>query len=92
MLFSDRDRLRDGLNTQTQQHSRIQNLDESPNQANGRKNGDVNTERCLQETWDWYDKCYNRERNAGEFILINKPQHNMQYQPQWPMTIPYKPL
>ncbi|XP_071960524.1 protein DD3-3-like [Antedon mediterranea] len=59
--------IRNGQNTNTQQHTRIQNLNENQNQANNRRNNDVQANRGLQEPWEWYDKCYNRERNMGLF-------------------------
>ena len=69
-FIGEQDTLRNGANTQTQNHNRIQNLDESQNTAQNRKNNAVQQNRVLQETWDWYDKCYNRERNAGTFSFI----------------------
>ncbi|XP_078001277.1 protein DD3-3-like [Glandiceps talaboti] len=61
------DTLRNGENTDTPQHTPINNLDESKNQKDNRKSNNIDTDRVLQEQWEWYDKCYNRERNEGLF-------------------------
>lgn len=49
------------MNTNTQDYTK-------PNQNNiatDRMAGDVKTDRGIQESWDWYNKCYLRERNKG---------------------------
>ncbi|GFO44390.1 protein dd3-3-like [Plakobranchus ocellatus] len=40
--------------------------------SNDRKTSDVKLDRGLHETWDWYNKCYLRERNAGLFVADQK--------------------
>ncbi|XP_022106441.1 protein DD3-3-like isoform X1 [Acanthaster planci] len=72
----DDDTIRNGRTTQTQNHQRINNLNENQNQANNRKNNAVRDDRGLHETWDWYDKCYNRERNMGLFTADQKLKTN----------------
>ncbi|XP_072025685.1 LOW QUALITY PROTEIN: protein DD3-3-like [Amphiura filiformis] len=73
---ADTDRLRDGTSTDTQKHTRIKDLDETPANARDRRDGDVDQDECLQEPWDWYDKCYNRERNAGLFTADQNLNQN----------------
>ena len=65
----DDDTIRNGRTTETQGHSRIRYRNENQSQANARKNNVVRSDRVLHETWDGYDKCYNRERNRGMFTL-----------------------
>lgn len=60
------DTLRNGVTTQTPNHNRAQNLQENKATAQNRKNNNINTQRVLQESWDWYDSCYMRERNKGK--------------------------
>ncbi|XP_033116542.1 protein DD3-3-like [Anneissia japonica] len=69
------DTIRNGQNTGTQQHNRIQNLNEGQGSANNRKNV-VASNRGLHEPWQWYDKCYNRERNMGLFTADQNLQTN----------------
>ena len=59
------DRLRDGLNTQTQDYTRLADDTLQANQA--RKQNDVKLDRVLQESWEYYDNCANRNRNKGLF-------------------------
>eukprot|EP00058_Branchiostoma_floridae_P021203 XP_002606693.1 hypothetical protein BRAFLDRAFT_72540 [Branchiostoma floridae] len=70
------DTLRNGRTTQTQDHTPANNLQETRAQSNGRKNNNVKTDRALQEPWQWYDKCYNRERNQGLFVADQIPRRN----------------
>ncbi|KAK3102065.1 hypothetical protein FSP39_008504 [Pinctada imbricata] len=72
----DRDTLRNGVTTQTPDHNRAQSLTETEAQRNQRKNNNVKTNRALQESWDWYDKCYMRERNKGLFTADQKLKNN----------------
>ncbi|XP_071805956.1 protein DD3-3-like [Asterias amurensis] len=72
----DVDTIRNGRTTNTQGHTRINNLNENQNAANNRKNNNVREDRGLHEKWDWYDKCYNRERNAGLFTADQKLKTN----------------
>jgi hypothetical protein len=57
--------MRNGVTTQTQDFNRAQNLNEDEAKATRRKNTAVKDNRGLQETWEWYDACYMRERNKG---------------------------
>lgn len=70
------DTLRNGVTTQTPNHNRAQSLQENKATAQNRKNNNVNTQRVLQESWDWYDKCYMRERNKGLFTADQKLKDN----------------
>ncbi|XP_078594985.1 protein DD3-3-like isoform X2 [Branchiostoma floridae x Branchiostoma japonicum] len=70
------DTLRNGRTTQTQDHTPATNLQETRAQSNNRKNNNVKTDRALQEPWQWYDKCYNRERNEGLFVADQTPRRN----------------
>lgn len=67
---SSLDRLRDGTTTATQQFTNPQAgslATETQGTLANRKAGDVRQDRGLQETWDWYNYCYIRERNKGLF-------------------------
>ena len=72
---NSKDRLRDGTSTNRQDYQRgsgndAQREKESQNTANGRKNRNVRTDRGYQESWEWYDKCRNRQRNKGESVIL----------------------
>ena len=58
------DRVRDGLNTQTQDYSNM--AQDTPDGKTQRKTSNVKLDRVLQETWDSYDQCNYRERNKGD--------------------------
>ncbi|XP_013392122.1 protein DD3-3 [Lingula anatina] len=62
-----KDRLRDGLNTNRQDYARPRSNLESRSAFQSRKNNNVKDNRVLFETFDWYDKCFVRERNKGLF-------------------------
>ena len=66
LFIGTADTLRNGVTTQTPNHNRAQNLQENKATAQNRKNNNINTQRVLQESWDWYDSCYMRERNKGK--------------------------
>ncbi|XP_070559547.1 protein DD3-3-like [Ptychodera flava] len=70
------DTLRNGENTNTPDHTPIDDLNENRNEADNRKDDDIDTDRGLQEPWQWYDKCYNRERNQGLFTADQNLQNN----------------
>ncbi|KAH9496348.1 Protein DD3-3 [Bulinus truncatus] len=55
------DRLRNGVETTSQDYTKPTKT----NFGNGRKINNV--ARGLHESWDWYNKCYLRERNKGLF-------------------------
>lgn len=63
------DSLRNGHVTNTQNYAQ-------PNKnnvnSNDRKDKDVKPERGLHEKWDWYNRCYLRERNMGLFVADQK--------------------
>ncbi|CAG5125431.1 unnamed protein product [Candidula unifasciata] len=58
------DTLRNGVTTDTQGYTKPNNN----NIAADRKTTDVNDKRGYHESWDWYNKCYLRERNKGLFV------------------------
>ncbi|RUS72439.1 hypothetical protein EGW08_019801 [Elysia chlorotica] len=72
------DSLRNGAVTTTPAYAQ-------PNKNNvnneNRKDNDVKTDRGLHEKWDWYNKCYLRERNRGLFVADQKLANtkNMDY-------------
>jgi hypothetical protein len=57
--------LRNGQRTERQTYNRPQQLTESQQQTNNRKNNAVQQEEAIHEPWEWYDKCFVRERNKG---------------------------
>ncbi|XP_065830069.1 protein DD3-3-like [Oscarella lobularis] len=69
-------RFRDGLNTGTQNYQRPNKLDETRGDFMNRRNTRVQTDRVLQEPYEWYDKCYVRERNKGLFTADQKLRSN----------------
>ncbi|BFZ08632.1 hypothetical protein BsWGS_11671 [Bradybaena similaris] len=62
------DTLRNGVTTDTQVYTKPP----KNNVLGSRKNTDVKADRGLHEPWDWYNKCYLRERNAGLFVADQK--------------------
>ncbi|XP_054752094.1 protein DD3-3-like [Lytechinus pictus] len=74
----DDDTIRNGENTNTQNHQPRNNANENQNQAANRKNNNVQANRFLQEQWEAYDACYIRERNAGLFTADQKLKNNNQ--------------
>ncbi|CAL1539912.1 unnamed protein product [Lymnaea stagnalis] len=62
------DRLRNGVVTNTQDYTKPT----KDNLMNDRKSTDVKENRGLHEKWDWYNKCYLRERNKGLFVADQK--------------------
>lgn len=68
--------LRNGVETQKQDYSLPQSLTETVSDKNNRKNNNVKSERGLQESWEWYDNCYIRERNKGLFVADQKLKNN----------------
>jgi hypothetical protein len=63
-------RFRDGLNTNRQEYTEPNANQLTPQNDQDRKNGDVTLERALHESWEYYDQCYRRERNRGEFCCL----------------------
>lgn len=60
---SSLDKFRNGVETATQAYN--------PNKASDQagKAADVQLTRRLHESWNYYDRCYNRERNKGKIHL-----------------------
>ena len=56
--------MRNGVTTASQPFTSPTSLTENQAKANQRRNV-VKQDRGLQEGWEWYDKCYVRERNQG---------------------------
>ncbi|XP_076469495.1 protein DD3-3-like [Babylonia areolata] len=57
------DTFRNGKETTTAKYTKPTSMTD----AGTKKSGDVNRNRGLHESWDWYNKCYMRERNKGLF-------------------------
>lgn len=68
--------LRNGQRTERQTYNRPQQLTESQQQTNNRKNNAVQQEEAIHEPWEWYDKCFVRERNKGLFTADQKLKSN----------------
>ncbi|RNA39225.1 DD3-3-like [Brachionus plicatilis] len=67
------DRIRDGLNTNSQQFTQM--VQDTFDQNSQRKQTDVKMDRALHEPWQYYDNCYYRQRNMGLFTadqVLNK--------------------
>ena len=61
--------IRNGQQTQSQNHNAA-GANENEQQANERKNNNVQAARVLQESWEWYDACYRRQANEGCFKFL----------------------
>jgi hypothetical protein len=67
--------LRDGLTTERQEYT-------DPSQAETealrftRKQGNVDDNEAMHETWEWYDECNRRERNRGLFTADQNLRDN----------------
>lgn len=59
------DRIRDGLNTRSQEFTRM--AQDTLDQNSERKQNNVKQDRVLHEPWQYYDNCYYRQRNMGLF-------------------------
>lgn len=57
--------LRNGQKTDRQNYNRPQSVTESKQTTQNRKNNAVQQEEVIHEPWEWYDKCFVRERNKG---------------------------
>jgi len=55
------DKFRNGVETASQTYTPQKTSDQAGKLA------DVKTTRRLHESWNYYDRCYNRERNKGKF-------------------------
>jgi len=67
--------IRNGQQTQSQNHNAA-GANENEEQANQRKNNNVQAARVLQESWEWYDACYRRQANEGLFTADQKLKKN----------------
>ena len=59
--------MRNGVNSATNNYQNAKK-NENEQSANNRKNN-IDRDRGLQEPWEWYDKCFVRERNKGELVI-----------------------
>jgi len=69
-------RFRDGTTTNRQDFTNLNNANENQAQRANRKRGNVQADRVLHESWEWYDECYRRERNRGLFTADQKLRNN----------------
>ncbi|XP_052782188.1 protein DD3-3-like [Mya arenaria] len=67
--------LRDGVNTQQMAYTPPPNT-ETEEKAKSRKDENLDPKKGLQESWESYDNCYIRERNAGLFTADQKLKKN----------------
>jgi len=60
--------MRDGINTQTNDFTAVQNnKDETYQEFKNRRAQNEKKDRGVNENYEWYDKCNERERNKGLF-------------------------
>lgn len=64
--------LRNGINTNTPKFTTSKKADETENEYKARKAKDMDQNRGMHESWEWYDKCRRRERNQGLFTADQK--------------------
>lgn len=62
--------LGNGVDTKAQGYTPPPSLTQSQDQYIRRRSGDFNNDYGLHEPWEWYDKCYVRERNKGKHGVI----------------------
>ncbi|CAF2188006.1 unnamed protein product [Rotaria magnacalcarata] len=67
---NDLDKFRNGVNTVSQKYTPTKTSDAAGKLA------DVKTTSRLHESWNYYDRCYNRERNKGLFTADQTLQGN----------------
>lgn len=65
------DTFRNGISTTTQTYKKAQTVNETLTAKNQRKTESVDQTEGLHESWDWYNKCYMRERNQGEAVVVH---------------------
>ncbi|XP_041348276.1 protein DD3-3-like [Gigantopelta aegis] len=70
------DTLRNGVQTKRQDYEKPASMEETETAKKKRKTKNVKAERGLHESFDWYDKCYMRERNKGLFTADQKLKTN----------------
>ena len=66
MCLPDSKEIRDGVTTNTQDYKKGSSKEKSQDFLK-RKAGSVKDDRALHESFEWYDKCYQRDRNKGLF-------------------------
>lgn len=64
------DTFRNGKTTTTPKFTKPLSINETLEQKTDRKNGDIDKDRGLHESWDAYNKCYTRQRNQGLFTAV----------------------
>lgn len=58
--------LRNGANTNTQGYTgNRKGAAETEAEYKARRDGNIQNDRVLFESWEWYDKCAQRNRNKG---------------------------
>lgn len=75
--FAPRDShtMRNGKETNTPSYSKA-NKDEDLNRSIRRRDRDIKSSRGLHESWEWYDACFQRNRNEGLFTADQKLKKN----------------
>lgn len=73
---TDRRRMRDGTTTNRQDFTNPNNGALNEQARANRKRGNVQVDRVYQESWEWYDECYRRERNRGIFTADQNLRNN----------------
>ena len=73
-IDADLDCLRNGVQTGTQTFNSLPNRNaiyqETPAQYTTRRNNNIQQNRGLHESYDFYNDCYMRSRNLGEPVSI----------------------
>lgn len=69
LILDDQDKIRPGTQTNTQNYNGPSRDKEAFQAKESRKRNNVQPARGLNEPWEWYDKCYTRERNKGEWCI-----------------------
>lgn len=64
------DSFRNGKTTATPKFTKPSSTDETQQQKNSRRSGDLDRDRGLHESWDMYNKCFTRQRNQGLFTAV----------------------
>uniref|UniRef100_A0A4D5RA35 Protein DD3-3 n=1 Tax=Scolopendra viridis TaxID=118503 RepID=A0A4D5RA35_SCOVI len=67
LLANSEDRIRDGGSTATQDFTTQVGPEDAVKNMEERRSNDIKKERGLHESWLHYEKCSQRERNAGLF-------------------------
>lgn len=76
--------LRNGANTNTQAYTaNKKGSAETEAQYVTRKNGNIQNDRVLFESWEWYDKCRQRNRNKGTNDRLNYTKYQINSLFEW---------